>query len=135
MKTYSELIKINSLIDRYKYLKLNGKIGMHTFGGKRWLNQDFYRSSEWKQFRKNIIIRDNGCELGLSDWRISGPIYIHHINPITEKDIIHNTDNLLDENNVISCSFDMHQAIHFGDESLLFFEWVPRSPNDTIPWR
>lgn len=135
MKTYTELQNYNTLIERFRYLKLGGKVGEDTFGSRRWLNQQFYTSKEWKDFRNRIIIRDNGCELGLDEWPIFGSIYIHHIQPITENDLLYKTDFLLNEDNVICCSFILHQAIHYGDETLLPSDWQPRKPNDTIPWR
>lgn len=135
MKTYTELIKFVTLKDRFRYLQIGGKVGEDTFGGRRILNQKFYTSLEWKQFRRKIITRDNGLELGLEGFPIAGKIYIHHIVPLSDYDLINRTELLLDENNVISCSFDMHQAIHYGNESIIPEEWSPRTPNDTIPWR
>ena len=135
MKTYSELIKFSTLKERFKYLQIGGKVGEDTFGGRRMLNQNFYKSVEWKQFRRRIIARDNGLELGMDGWEIHGSIYIHHIVPLTEYDLLNRTNLLMDEDNVISCSFTMHQAIHYGDESVIPEDWKPRAPNDTIPWR
>lgn len=135
MRTYLELISLPTLKERFNYLKIGGEIGFQTFGGRRLLNQRFYSSREWKDFRHKIILRDNGNELGLNDYPINGSIYIHHIQPITETDLLERTSAILDENNVISCSFLMHNAIHFGDEKLLPFETLDRKPNDTIPWR
>lgn len=135
MKTYTELQNYNTLGERFRYLKIGGKVGEDTFGSRRWVNQNFYKSKEWKIFRNHIIIRDCGLELGLSDTIINGPIYIHHINPITENDIIKHSDMLFDEENVISCSFLMHQAIHYGNENAIQDDWCPREPNDTIPWK
>lgn len=134
-RTYSGLLAYSTLLDRFRYLKLNGKVAYETFGSRRYLNQQFYTSKEYKQFRLRIIERDNGCELGCKDHPIMGHIYVHHITPITEKDLLERTDLLLSEDNAISCSFCMHNAIHYGDESLLPSSWEPRRPNDTIPWR
>lgn len=134
-KTYEELIKLKTFKERYRYLKLSGRIGEETFGFNRYLNQVFYRSKEWKQFRDKIIIRDNGCDLGIDGMEIRNKILIHHINPITKKDILERSELLMDENNVICVSHNTHEAIHYGDESLLQDEYIPRRPNDTIPWR
>lgn len=128
-------MKYHTLLERFRYLKIGGKVGEDTFGSRRWLNQNFYKSREWKIFRNHIILRDCGLELGLRDMAINGPIYIHHINPITENDIIEHPDALFDEENVISCSFLMHQAIHYANENAIQDEWYPREPNDTIPWK
>lgn len=136
LKTYSELIKIPSYIDRFRYLRLGGKAGEITFGNERYLNQHFYKSPEWKQFRRDIIIRDRGFDLGVEGYSINGVILIHHINPITVEDIINRSDSIFDPENVISVSKNTHNAIHYGDEHLLCIdEIIERRPNDTIPWR
>lgn len=136
IKTYEELAKFTSFIDRFKYLKLGGKVGEDTFGYSRYLNQVFYiNSSDWKRIRNEVIIRDLGCDLGIEGLDIRGPIFVHHINPITKKDIYQRSDKLLDLNNLICCSFRTHNAIHYGDLSLLEELFVERSPNDTCPWR
>lgn len=135
-KTYSELIAIPTFEERFRYLKLNGTIGEETFGFDRYLNQAFYLSEEWKRFRREIIIRDNGCDLGIDDREIGGMIIIHHLNPITMDDILkRNIDVLLNPENAICVSHLTHQAIHYGDESLLITAPVERSKNDTCPWR
>ena len=134
-KTYSSLISIPKFEDRYAYLRLGGKVGEDTFGHTRYLNQVFYKSKEWRNFRDYIIIRDNGCDLGCKDRPISGRIYIHHLNPISQDDILDRADELLDPENAICVSFDTHQAIHYGDMSLLRLDPVERKPNDTCPWR
>lgn len=135
IKTYSSAIAIPKFEDRYAYLKLGGKVGEDTFGHSRYLNQVFYKSKEWKDFRDYIVIRDEGCDLGCKDHPISGRIYIHHLNPISQKDILDRADLLLDPENAICVSFDTHQAIHYGDESLLRLDPIERRPNDTCPWR
>lgn len=136
IRTYSELIQIPSFIERYRYLRLGGKAGDITFGNERYLNQLLYRSSEWKSFRRDMIIRDNGCDLGVDGYAIQGKILVHHINPITIEDIYNKTDAIFDEENVICVSSRTHNAIHYGDEELLTIdEIVERLPNDTIPWR
>ena len=135
MRTYEELITIKDFFDRYRYLKIGGSIGETTFGAERYLNQKFYKSQEWRSFRREIIVRDFGCDLGVSDRHIGGLIIIHHINPITIDDIIQRNPIVLDPNNAICCSSITHKAIHYGDESLLIEDYVDRRPNDTIPWR
>ena len=135
-KSYSELIQIPTFIERYRYLKLNGTIGEDTFGYDRYLNQRFYQSKEWRQFRRDIIIRDMGGDLGIEDHPIGGVIIIHHINPIDKQDILLGRwVKLMDPENVICVSHMTHEAIHYGDESLLMIEPTERRPNDTCPWR
>ena len=135
-KTYSELIQIPSYIERYRYLKLGGKAGEITFGNERYLNQILYKSPEWKRFRRGIILRDCGCDMGVPGYEIQGVILIHHINPITVEDIYERNSCVFDEENVISVSKITHNAIHYGDEELLSIdEIVERKPNDTTPWR
>lgn len=135
IKTYSELIKIPSYIERYHYLKLSGKVGDETFGRERFLNQVLYSSVKWKQFRRDIIIRDDGLDLACDGYNISGKILIHHLNPITIDEVVNNAPSLFDPENVVCASLGTHNAIHYGDESLLFVELVERKPNDTCPWR
>lgn len=135
IRTYSELITLPTFIERFRYLKLNGSIGMDTFGHDRYLNQILYHSEEWRRFRREVIIRDNGCDLGCEDYEIHGRVLIHHINPITVEDIIRRDPCIFDFENVISTSHDTHNAIHYGDESLLVTEPIERTPYDTCPWR
>lgn len=135
MRTYRELRMLNTFEDRYKYLKLNGSVGDDTFGFDRWINQQFYRSAEWKRVRDIVIVRDNGCDLGDPDHPIYGRILIHHMNPIRKEDFDENPDYLLNPDYLVCVSHDTHNAIHYGDESLLQKEWAPRKPNDTIPWK
>lgn len=135
MKTYTELTRYVSFADRFRYLQLHGNVGKETFGFDRWLNQNFYRSSEWKQIRNRVIVRDNGCDLGIEDRPIDGRVYIHHINPISKDDIVHASDYLLNPEFLICCSHNTHNAIHYGDENLLITEPIIRTPNDTCPWR
>ena len=135
-RNYSNLIKIDSFYERFEYLKLNGTVGEETFGSDRYLNQKFYRTSEWNDLRKYIIARDKGCDLAIPDMEISGKIYIHHMNPISIKDIAYKSEFLLNPENLVCCSFETHQAIHYGDEKLLpLMTLVERYPNDTIPWK
>lgn len=135
VRTYSELIMINNFLDRFRYLKLGGTAFEETFGRERYLNQAFYKSKEWLQFRRDIILRDNGCDLAFDGKEIIGRILIHHLNPITAKDILYRSDALFDPENVVSVQKSTHDAIHYGDESLLLFDPVDRSPDDTYPWR
>lgn len=135
IKTYSELITIPTFIERYQYLRLGGRVGEDTFGYDRYLNQAFYTSKEWKRFRRDVIVRDMGCDLGIEDREIHGLIIIHHITPITKEDILNRSECLMDFDNVICVSDITHKAIHYGDESLLFTLPIERSKNDTCPWR
>ena len=135
IKSYDELVQIPTFEERYEYLKLNGRIGEETFGFDRWLNQKFYQSEEWKRIRRDIIIRDAGCDLGIEGREIMGRIYIHHMNPITMDDLIHRSDLMLNPEYLISVSTMTHEAIHYGDERLLISDYVERSPYDTCPWR
>jgi len=135
MKTYTELIKLSSFVERYEYLKLNGKIGLETFGSKRYLNQILYHTAEWRNFRKWIITRDMACDLGMDGYEIYGNAYIHHINPITVDDILDRSSAVFDPNNVITVSLGTHNAIHYGDESKLPIILTVRRPNDTCPWK
>ena len=135
IRTYSELMKFDNFIDRYNYLKLGGKVGEETFGFDRYLNQQFYKSKEWLRLRDEIIIRDNACDLGIPDREIPSRIIIHHMNPITKNDIIDQTEFLLNPEYMICVTKRTHDAIHYGDESLLFTGLVERTKNDTCPWR
>lgn len=136
IRSYSELITLPTFEERYHYLKLGGVVGEETFGYDRYLNQVFYSSKEWKTFRRDIIVRDMGCDLGIEDREIGRTILIHHMNPITLADIHQrNLDVLLNPENVICTSLNTHNAIHYGDESLLVLAPIERSRNDTCPWR
>lgn len=136
-KNYSDLVLIDSFEDRFEYLKLNGMVGNETFGYDRFLNQELYHSAEWRKFRDEIIIRDNGCDLGVEGHEIiSGTILIHHINPISVTDILERRPCVFDKNNVISCSLNTHNAIHYGNADLIRqSEYIERKPNDTSPWK
>ena len=136
IRTYSDLCKLVSFEERYSYLKLNGSIGEETFGFDRFINQSFYKSREWKSIRDFIIIRDNGCDLGLIGHDIRGKIIIHHMNPISKNDIVTGSDLLLKPEFLISTTHETHNAIHYGDEKLLMSNSViERLPNDTCPWK
>ena len=135
MRTYDELIKLDSFKDRFLYLSLGGKVGDETFGFERYLNQQFYHSSEWMDVRNYVIVRDNGCDLAMPDREIMGRIYIHHMNPVLPKDIIlHNEELLLNPDYLVCTSKRTHDAIHYGDINSLFIEFVERKPGDTKLW-
>lgn len=135
IRRYSELIKLRTFEERFDYLKLNGVVSELTFGHNRYLNQDFYRSEEWKRFRREIIIRDNGCDLAIDDREISRGIIIHHLNPITVEDLVNSNRCIFDPENVVCVSHQTHNAIHYGDENQIVHDYVARKPNDTRPWR
>ena len=135
IRTYSELITLPTFKERYEYLKLNGRVGEETFGFDRYLNQAFYKSEEWRSIRDHVITRDNGCDLGMEGHEIFGRILIHHMNPIRKEDIINRSDILLNPEYLICTIKNTHDAIHYGDESLLVIAPVERRKNDTCPWR
>lgn len=135
IRTYSELVSFPTFKERYEYLRLNGSVGLDTFGFDRYLNQEFYRSKEWKSIRDQVIIRDNGCDLGVDGYEIYGRIVIHHMNPILQTDILDRTQLLLDPDYLICTTHATHNAIHYGDEGLLPREPVERTRNDTCPWK
>ena len=135
IRTYSELIQITTFEDRYRYLRLNGSVGRDTFGFDRYFNQIFYQSVEWKQVRDYVIVRDNGCDLGVKGYDIRGRILIHHMNPITIADIREATEFLLNPEYLICVTHNTHNAIHYGDENLLVTAPIERFANDTCPWR
>lgn len=136
IRTYSELSKLKTFRERYEYLKLGGTVGEDTFGFDRYLNQIFYTSKEWKQIRNFVITRDNGCDLGIPDHKIIDDlILVHHMNPITKDDIINKSEILLNPEYLITTVKPTHDAIHYGDESLLVEDYIERSKNDTCPWK
>lgn len=135
IRTYSELISLPTFEERYRYLRLNGSVGKETFGFDRYLNQNFYRSDAWKKVRDKVIVRDNGCDLGIEDRIICGKILIHHMNPINDKDILDCTDILLNPEYLICVTNSTHNAIHYGNEDLLIKVPVARTKNDTCPWK
>lgn len=134
-RTYSELSKLTTFKERFEYLKLDGSVGKETFGFDRYLNQMFYRTPEWKSVRDYVIVRDNGCDLGLEGYDIHGKILIHHMNPITIDDIKNRSDLLMNPEYLISTTLTTHNAIHYGSEELLVQEPIVRTKNDTCPWR
>ena len=136
IRIYSKLITLPTFEERYQYLKLDGVIGDETFGFDRYLNQEFYqRSQEWKRVRDYVIIRDQGCDLGIEGREIRGKILVHHMNPITKDDILKQTKFLLDPEYLICTLKSTHDAIHYGDENLLMKGPIERKANDTCPWR
>lgn len=140
IKTYSELILLPTFIERYRYLRLGGTVGRETFGFDRYLNQAFYKSKEWLDIRDYLIIRDTGTgqycrDLGVEGHDINGRILIHHMNPITKEDILYRTKYLLDPEYLICTTNNTHDAIHYGDESLLITDPISRAPYDTCPWK
>jgi len=136
MKTrrYSELCRLDTFEDRFEYLRLNGEVGRSTFGFDRYINQQFYASYEWKQVRQNVILRDNGCDLGISGYEIHDNILIHHINPMNMDDIIHGEMWIFDPEYLITTTKNTHNAIHFGNDNLLPKVVISRNPNDTKLW-
>ena len=134
IRTYSELSQLKTFRERYEYLRLNGKVGEETFGFDRYLNQIFYKSDEWKAIRDFVIVRDNGCDLGVEGYDIHGKILIHHMNPILVEDILKRSDFLLNPDYLIT-TLSTHNAIHYGDDSLLITLPIERTRNDTCPWR
>lgn len=134
--TYSNLVTFKTFDERYNYLKLSGIVGQDTFGFDRYLNQKFYRSTEWKRVRDYVISRDMGCDLGIPDREINDRIYVHHMNPIQMIDLIEFDPHVLNPEFLITVSFDTHNAIHYGDEKLLHRkDLIIRNQNDTCPWK
>lgn len=137
IRTYSELIKLKTFRERYEYLRLRGEVGAQTFGRDRYLNQIFYHRADWKRFRQQILLRDNGCDLGVPGYEFGAKqtVIIHHMNPIQVEEILEKPELLMDPETVISVSLDTHNAIHYGKELVAPTEFIERQPNDTIPWR
>lgn len=134
IRTYSELIQIESFEERYEYLALRGNVGEPTFGYDRWLNQDFYRSAEWKHIRNYVIARDFGRDLGVEGYDIHDRVIVHHMNPMQQMDLIHGNGDIVDLEYLITTSHKTHNAIHYGDANLLPKQYVPRRPGDTKLW-
>lgn len=135
IKSYSKMLTFPTLEERFRYLELKGSVGKDTFGYDRYLNQILYHSGEWKSFRNDIIIRDNGCDLACEGHEIHKRILVHHINPITVEDVLNRSPKVFDPENVVCVSHITHNAIHYGDENLLITAPIERSQNDTCPWR
>ena len=134
-RTYNELILLQTFEERFDYLRLNGQCSEITFGGHRLLNQMLYRSPQWQEVRRRVIIRDNGCDLGVEGREIRGKILVHHMNPISKYDLLNQTKYLLDPEYLICTIKSTHDAIHYGDEKLLMKDPIERKQNDTCPWR
>lgn len=135
MRTYSELIQLPTFEERLLYLKLDSKVGFTTFGGNRYMNQQFYNSKEWKDICSFVITRDNGCDLGVKGYELFDDILVHHMNPINVDDIRFSTPFLLDPEYLISTSRRTHNDIHYGNDTIISREPIIRKPNDTIPWK
>lgn len=135
LKTYTDLIKLPTFEERFRYLELGGAVGADTFGFDRYLNQRFYTSQIWQRVKREVIIRDNGCDLGMEGYTIFGRVIVHHMNPITVEDVVKQTDALLNPEFLICVSHTTHNAIHYGSEELLPKGPADRKPNDTCPWR
>lgn len=135
IRTYSELIKIETFEERFDYLKIGGYVGEETFGSDRYINQMLYKMPEWRAARRKVVVRDKGYDLGVEGYDIVGKVMVHHMNPITVDDIVNRLDYVLDPEYLISSSFMTHQAIHYGSEELLPEAPIERSKNDTCPWR
>lgn len=135
LKTYSELIQLKTFEERMEYVRCNGIVGEATFAENRWINQHFYSSNLWKDIRRKVILRDQGCDLAMPGYDILGPVYIHHLNPITVDDIINLTDKVTNIEYLICVSFDTHNAVHYSNENYEPFWPQERKPNDTCPWR
>lgn len=134
IRSYSELRRIDTFEERYEYLALRGGVGESTFGFDRYLNQMFYSSTQWRHIRHQVIVRDNGCDLGIEGYEIHDRIYIHHLNPMTVEDLKTGDPRILDLDNLISTTHNTHNAIHYGDERLLPRPLVERRPGDTRLW-
>lgn len=135
LRRYSELKRLKTFEERYEYLRIGGLIGESTFGFERYLNQQLYTSQRWRQLRNEIIIRDNGCDLGIEGRDIYDKIIIHHMNPLTRDQMQEPDESMFDPEYLICVSLNTHNAIHYGDASLLRKDYIPRRPNDTCPWK
>lgn len=134
LRTYSELIQLPTFEQRYDYLALQGVVGESTFGFDRWMNQRFYTSREWRRVRELVLVRDMGGDLGIEDIPVRGRPIIHHMNPMRAQDIVHGNEDILNMEYLITTSHDTHNAIHYGDASLLTKQYSPRQPGDTTLW-
>lgn len=134
-KSYSELRRLETFEDRFDYLKLRGIVGDSTFGFDRYLNQQFYRSRQWRNIREHVILRDDACDLGVDGYDIFDRVIIHHMNPMTAEDIVDGDDDILNPEFLICVTHQTHNAIHYGDERQLRRRVVPRGPGDTLLWR
>jgi hypothetical protein len=133
-KYYSELVLLATHLERFEYLSLRGSVGCATFGFDRWINQQFYTSRAWRTLRRDVIARDNGCDLGIEGFEIHSRVYVHHMNPLVEADIVNGTDNALNPEYLITVTHDTHNAIHYGNSQLLSKPHISRIPGDTKLW-
>ena len=133
-RSYSELVKLQTFSERYNYLRLVGQVGSTTFGFDRYLNQSFYTSRDWRQVRHAVIARDAGCDLGLEGYEIFDRVYVHHMNPLTKKQVLAADENMFDLEHLISCTLNTHNAIHYGDTNSLVRLPPERRPGDTTLW-
>lgn len=134
IRKYSELRRLDTFEERFRYLSLRGYVGKSTFGFDRWINQEFYRSREWRRLRDEVIVRDEGCDLGIPGYEIHDRVLVHHINPITPEDVRHSDEMILDPQYLITTTHRTHNAIHYGDERLLPRQLIVRRPGDTKLW-
>jgi hypothetical protein len=134
VRRYSEMSRLETFEERFEYLKLGGTVGHASFGFDRWINQEFYHSYEWKSVRRRVVIRDYGCDLGIRGYEINGSLLVHHINPMTPDDLIHDETWVLNPEYLITTTHATHNAIHYGDSSLLPVKLVERKPGDTRLW-
>lgn len=134
-RCYSELRQLTSFVDRFRYLRIGGIVGESTFGFDRFLNQTLYKTKRWRSVRDEVILRDDGCDLGIPGMLIDGKVIVHHMNAITLEDIQEGREWVFDPEFLICVSLDTHNAIHYGDENLLPKLPEERKPNDTCPWR
>lgn len=135
IRTYSELVKLKTFEERFEYLKLTGVVGKETFGSDRWINQILYKSQEWKELRRFVILRDNGCNLGVEGYELYGTIIVHHMNPITIDDIVNRSKYVFDPEYLISTNDTTHNSIHYGNETKPEVTPIERTLNDTCPWK
>lgn len=134
VKRYRDLSRLDTFEERFRYLALHGRVGESTFGFDRWINQQFYTSEQWRQIRNHVIVRDNGCDLGIEGYEIHSKIVIHHMNPLTVVHITHGDPDILDSEYLITTTHQTHNAIHYGDERQLPRKYVERTPGDTRLW-
>jgi hypothetical protein len=135
IRTYRELIRLKTFEERFEYLVLGGIVGRPTFGFDRWINQRFYHSTQWQEIRRDVIVRDNGCDLAMPGYEIHNRLVIHHMNPMIQDDILRGSPNAIDLEHLICTTHQTHNAIHYGDKSLLPKPFVERKPGDTQLWR
>lgn len=134
LRTYSEMLQFETFEERYEYLSLQGVVGQQTFGFDRWINQQFYTSKAWRTLRRDIIVRDESCDLGVPGYDIHNRLIVHHLNPMVQDDIVYGREHAIDPEFLICTTHQTHNAIHYGDASLLPKPFSPRKPGDTKLW-